>query len=204
MLGTPMLFGFGRNKTVDAMLAELAVVGIQLRPGISVEQLVAPFTRAIVENGGFEMLLAVMGDEQLDPKTFAILDPLSDDVWHFDVEAIEDHGSYTRIVENCCRLTGGDLKFEGLKDYVDVDEEVAWIELSTNGRTERVDLKVDDDWVDPKVFAKLQDWLDETGSKRRFAAQGLGQDLLLICKPPEQIRMINRATGLRFKEDLNI
>jgi DNA-binding protein YbaB len=54
------------------------------------------------------------------------------------------------------------LKFEGVRDYVDVEQEIAWVELSSNGRSERVDLKIDNDWVDPKIFAKLQDWLEET------------------------------------------
>ena len=197
-----MLFGLGKKKTVEAMLTELAAVGIELHPGISVDQLAASYTRADLEKGGFEILLAVMGDEPFDPKTFAVLDPLSDDVWHFDTEAIEDHGAYVRIVENCSRLTGGDLKFEGVRDYVDVEKEIAWVEVSTNGRSDRIDLKIDNDWVDPKIFAKLQDWLDQAGSGRRFAVQGLGQDVLLICKQPEQIRMINRASGLRF-DDLN-
>jgi hypothetical protein len=199
-----MLFGLGKKKTVEAMLAELATVGIELRPGITVDELADSHTRADIEKGGFEILLAVMGNEQFDPKTFEVLNPLSDDVWHFDTEAIEDHGAYVQIVENCRRLTGGDLKFEGVRDYVDVEQEIAWVELSSNGRSERVDLKIDNDWVDPKIFAKLQDWLEETGSGRRFAVQGLGQDILLICKQPEQIRMINRATGLRFKDDLNV
>jgi hypothetical protein len=198
------MFGFGNKKTVEAMLAELATAGIALRPSISAEQLVAQYTRAKIEKDGFELLLAAMGDEQFDPKTFAVLDPLSDDVWHFDTEAIEDHGSYVRIVENCRRMTGGDLKFEGVRDYVDVGEKIAWLELSTNGRNERVELKVDNDWVDPMIFAKLVEWLYETGSTRRFAMQGLGQDLLLICKPPEQTRAINTVTGLRFREELNI
>ena len=61
-----------------------------------------------------------------------------------------------------------------------------------------------DDWVDPAIFDHVQAWLGEAGSRRRFAAQGLGQDLLLICKQPEQIGAINRATGLHFKEHLNI
>jgi hypothetical protein len=193
------MFGVGKRKTVETMLAELAKVGVELRPGVSAEE----FTRANVEIDGFELLLAVMGDEQMDPKTFASLDPLSDDVWHFDTEAIEDHGSYLRIVENCRRLTRGDLKFEGVRDYVDVDKEIAWVEVSTGGRSERIDLKVDNDWVDSKILDKLQEWLDQTGSGRQFAVHGLGQDVLLICKQPEQIKMINRATGLRFN-DLNI
>jgi|UniRef100_Q07ND3 hypothetical protein len=199
-----MLFGIGKRKTVEAMLAELAAVGISPRPGIGVDDLVAPASRAKVEKAGFELLLCAMGDERFDPATNTVLDPLSDDVWHFDVEAIEDHGAYVYIVESCRRLTGGDLQFEGVRDYVDVDAGIAWVELSTNGQSQRIDLKVDNDWVDPTIFAKLAQWLHEAGSKRRFATQGLGQDLLMICKAPEQIAMINRATGLRFTEDFKI
>ena len=129
----------------------------------------------------------------------------ADDVWHFDVEAIEDHGSYVQIVENCCRLTGGDLTFDDVRDFVDVEQQIAWVEVSAKGRTERVDLKVDNDWVDPKIFAKLAEWLESgLAPRRRFAMHGLGQDLLLICKPPEDIKQINRATGLRFLERFHI
>ena len=199
-----MLFGSWKKKAVETMLAELAAVGIALRPGVGPEQIFVEHPRAAVEQGGFELLLAVMGDEQFDPKTFAILDPLSDDVWHFDTEAIEDHGSYKRIVENCLRLTGEELRAESIEDYIDVDNTIAWVSLSINGQTRRVDLKVNDDWVDPAIFDHVQAWLGEAGSRRRFAAQGLGQDLLLICKQPEQIGAINRATGLHFKEHLNI
>jgi hypothetical protein len=203
MLEMPM-FGFGGRKTVETMLTELATVGIELRPGVGVDQPTATHARAGIEKGAFEMLRAVMGDEQLDPKTFEVLEPLSDDVWHFDTEAIEDHGAYVRIVENCRRLAGGDLKFEGLRGYVDVEEGTAGVELSCHGQSERLDLKVDNDWVDPRIFVKLRDWLEQSGSKRSFAVQALGQDILLICKQPEQIKAINRATGLRFRADLNI
>jgi hypothetical protein len=199
-----MVFGLGKRKTVEAMLADLDQVGIALRPGVSVDQLLADGGRTEIEKSGFELLLAIMGNEQFDPETFAVLEPLTDDVWHFDTEAIEDHGAYVRIVECCRRLTGGDLKFDGVGDYVDVEEKTAWVEVSRDGRSERVDLKVDNDWVDANIFAKLQDWLKQSSSRRCFAAQGLGQDLLLICKQPEQIKAINRATGLRFKADLNI
>ncbi len=186
------------------MLADLDQVGISLRPGVTVEQLLADGGRMEIEKSGFELLLAMMGDEQFDPNTFAVLEALTDDVWHFDTEAIEDHGAYIRIVECCGRLAHGDLKFESVRDYVDIEQKTAWVEVSCNGRIERVDLKVDNDWVDANIFAKLQDWLEQSGSRRSFAAHGLGQDLLLICKQPDQITAINRVTGLSFKTDLNI
>jgi hypothetical protein len=199
-----MLFSFLNKKSVEVMLAEVAAVGIALRPGVRAERLWAEFSRAQIESGGFESLLAVMGSEPYDPKTSAVLNPLSDDVWHFDTEAIEDHGSYTRVVENCCRLTRGDLKFERVNDHVDIENNVAYIEVSADGGTEHVDFKINDDWVDPKVFEFLQERLVATDSERRFAMQGLGQDMLLICKPPDQIEAINRATRLRFTSTLNI
>lgn len=197
-----MVFGLGKRKTVETMLADLDQVGIALRPGVNVEQLLADGGRAEIEKSGFELLLAIMGDEQFDPKTFAVLEPLTDDVWHFDTEAIEDHGAYVRIVECCRRLADGDLKFESVRDYVDVEEKTAWVEVSRDGRSERVDLKVDDDWVDANIFAKLQGWLKQSGSKRCFASHGLGQDVLLICKQRDQIEKINRATGLRFEAEI--
>ncbi|MBK7933644.1 MAG: hypothetical protein IPK01_09120 [Acidobacteria bacterium] len=47
--------------------------------------------------------------------------PLTDRVWHFDMEAIEDHGAYVDIMKNLERITRGELKFSNLKDYVDVE-----------------------------------------------------------------------------------
>jgi hypothetical protein len=204
-----MLFGFLKKKavgtkSVETMLGEAAAVGIALRPGTAPERLWAEFSRQQIESGGFEMLLVVMGSEQYDRAARVTLDPPSDDVWHFDSEAIEDHGSYKRIAENCCRLTGGDLRFERVTDYVDIENEIAFVEITADGRTDHVDFRINNDWVDPKVFELLQDRLVATGSSRRFAMQGLGQDMLLICKAPEEIKAINRVTGLRFTSTLYI
>src|SRR5215510_11358547 len=111
------MFGFGKKKTVESLLAGARSVGIGLRPGVNPESLFAEWSKEQIQEGGFEMLFVALGGEQFEPKTFNTLGFLSDDVWHFDSEAIEDHGSYTRIVENCCRISGGDLKFSGIADY---------------------------------------------------------------------------------------
>jgi len=192
------MFGLGRRKTVETMLAELAAVGLNLREGVELEQVFANFDRRALEKDGFPLLLAVMGDEQLDPKTFRSLGWLSDDVWHFDTEAIEDHGSYTRIVESCLRLAGTDLKIDDIQDFVDVEAGVAWVEATVSGQRRRVDLKIDNDWVDPMIFGRVQDWLNESGTGRRFFSSDLGQDVLLVCRQADEIQKISRATGLRF------
>jgi hypothetical protein len=72
------------------------------------------------------------------------------------------------------------------------------VELTKDGVTERIELRIDNDWVDPKVFKEIETRLVIAGSSRRFMTHDLGQDCLLICKTPEQTREINRVTGLRF------
>jgi hypothetical protein len=194
------MFGIGKKKTVETMLDDLTKIGIALRHGVAVAQLFRDWSREDIEKSGYELLLAAMGDEQYDPSDFHVLEPLSDDVWHFDTEAIEDSGSYVRILNNCCRLTTGDLKFDSPTDHVDIENKIAWIDLTTPTGVERVEFKVDNDWVDPKVFDLFQDRLGATGSQRKLAAHDLGQDVLLVCKPVEQIERINHETGLRFGE----
>jgi hypothetical protein len=192
------MFGFGRRKSVEEMAAAAASAGIALRPGMRLEAAIGT-SRASMEKGGFKLFLASLGGEQVEHGTFNLLGPLSDDIWHFDLEAIEDHGDYVYIVDNCCRLTGGDLVFDAVKDFVDVEKGIAWIELTKGGKTGRINLTVDNDWADPDVFQVLANRLAATGSLRRYAFFALGQDMLIICKTPTQIQAINRLTGLRFE-----
>ena len=63
----------------------------------------------------------------------------------------------------------------------------------------RHDMRVDDDWADPAVFVLLGDCLKRAGSERVFATYDLGQNCLVICKTPEAIRTLNKATGLKFR-----
>lgn len=201
-----MAFGLWKRQSLQSMLETAAACGISLRDGVSPDVLYRQRTRweparspATIEKGGFESLLIAMGDDPYDATTFAPLDPPSDDVWHFDVEFIEDHGAYKSIVDRLCRMTNGDLSFDAVADYVDVDVGVAWVEVSSAGRRERIELTVDNDWTDPKIFSEMQERLKATGSVRRFAMHGLGQDCLIVCQTQDNLTALNRATGLRFR-----
>ena len=194
------MFGFGKTKSVEVMISEATTVGLALRPGVSLDQLFAEWPREKIEADGFELLMCAMGGEPFDPATFKPLEPFCDDVWHFDTEAIEDQGAYKRIIDNCCRLTGGDLNFERVVDFVDVTENTAWAEITNAGETQRIEFKVDNDWVDEKVFDEIDRRLELSGSARRLASHGLGQDVLLICKTPAQTKAINNVLGLKFRK----
>jgi hypothetical protein len=123
--------------------------------------------------------------------------PITNKCWDFDLEAIEDHGAYIEIMENISRITNGDLIFENLKDYVDIEEKKAWVSFTCKGHNYKWNLKVDDDWADGDLFDKVQELADKykTNAKFTFFDTG-GQDFVLGYHTKEELETINRKTGL--------
>ncbi len=119
--------------------------------------------------------------------------------WNFDLEAIEDHGSYVDIMENISRITNGDLVFENLQDYVDIEENKAWVSFTCNGDNYKWDLKVDDDWADGDLFDKVQALADNYQTKGRFTYFNTGgQDFVLGYHTEDELYSIRQKTGLEI------
>jgi hypothetical protein len=190
-----------KSKTPEELIRELENSGFQFNSE-SAKQAALLELDDYSGNGvdAFEATLCAMGDEQYDLEEDKLLPWLSDDVWHFDFEAIEDHGAYVSIVKNCIRVSRGALSLSSLKDYVDVEKGVAKISFVSNGKSRSLDLEVDNDWADPMLFVRLNEILDEAGSNRWFFKHDLGQDCLITCKVRSDIESINSATGLNFLE----
>jgi hypothetical protein len=123
--------------------------------------------------------------------------PITNKCWDFDLEAIEDHGAYIDIMENISRITNGDLIFENLKDYVDIEEKKAWVSFTCKGDNYKWNLKVDDDWADGDLFDKVQELAEKYKTKGRFTYFNPGgQDFLLGYHTKEELELINKKTGL--------
>ncbi len=193
-----------KAKTPETLINELGTVGL----GFNSEKAMQTFTEEVAdfEADGlsqFEFALCIMGDEQYDSDNDKVLPWLSNDVWHFDFEAVEDHGSYIDIVKNCIRLSKSAIKISKLKDYVDIEQGVAKVTFHSLSKEYVFDLEVDNDWADPNLFSKLNDLLNEAGSHKKFCKHDFGQDCLIVCKSRDEIKSINSATGLQFSEFRN-
>lgn len=123
--------------------------------------------------------------------------PITNKCWDFDLEAIEDHGAYIEIMKNISRITNGDLTFENLEDYVDLEKGKAWVSFVCNGDIYKWDLKVDDDWADGELFDKVQALTSKfkTSGKFTFFNTG-GQDFVLGYYTQEELEKIKKSTGL--------
>ena len=190
-----------KSKDTEVIIGLIEAAGIRFKSDAA-RQAVLLEVPDYVKSGAniAEALLCAMGDEQLDEETFEQKPWLSDDVWHFDYEAIEDHGAYKSIVENCVRISGATIQIDDIADYVDIEEGKAWVEFSHLGKRKKHHLRVDDDWADPKLFGMLNSILDLDGSPRRFAQHDLGQDCLIICRSASEISDLNKTAGLKFRQ----
>jgi hypothetical protein len=126
--------------------------------------------------------------------------PLTDRVWNFDTEAIEDNGDYVDIMKNLERVSRGEIRFENLKDRVDLEEGVAWVSFTVRGRSYKWDLKVDDDWVDATLFTKVAALTSTLRTKGRYTYFDTGgQDVVIGYETPEGRQRLIAATGLKVE-----
>jgi len=125
--------------------------------------------------------------------------PLTDRVWDFDTEAIEDHGAYVSIVRNLERISRGELKFENVRDYVDIEEGKAWVSFSIKGKAYKWKLKVEDDWVDPDFFSKIVALTRTLRTNGRFTYFDTGgQNFVVGYETPAGLDTLTKGTGLKI------
>jgi hypothetical protein len=125
--------------------------------------------------------------------------PLTNKCWDFDTEAIEGHGSYIEIMKNLERITRGELNFENIKDYVDIEERIAWVSFNFKEQEYKWDLEIDDDWVDPVLFTKIVELTQINKTKGKYTVfETGGQDIVFGFETPESLKEIKRKTGLNI------
>ena len=159
--------------SLDQALQRLAQIGIRLR------HTVTPTT--IAEEMGITLdspvdpihLLCVLGGESEHG------DLLSDDIWHFDAECIEDHGDYATLVHRFCVVSNGALPLANIEDYVEIDDGEVRVSFMLRGEKIEWELEAQDDWVDPQFYSNMQELVRRSNDGRSFFIVALGQDSLI-------------------------
>ena len=187
--------------TLQQQIETLAKCGIRLRPGITAELLLKSREGSWADqdfrkNPYLETVLD-FGDEP----EWLNWQRVSDDLWHFDTECIEDHGDYVRITERIRDLTRGELPLLNIADFVDAEnQESCWLEFDLDGERIHWDLKIEDDWVDPDIFGRFLALMAKRKCTRKLTVLDLqGQDMLIGCATPQELNMLRNLTGLRFQ-----
>ena len=176
-------------------MEQLANAGVRVRSGISQNDLLDSLEGTMDSRVDWIELLCVLGSD-VERGQF---ERISDDIWHFDAECIEDDGAYVEVVSRFVILAKGALPLTDIRDHVDVVAGEAWVEFNLDGKKEHWDLEVSDDWVDPEMYSRLQKLVTQRGAGKRFFIAGLGQDSLISFGDEQMRQTLSRLSGLKFE-----
>jgi hypothetical protein len=171
----------------------LAAIGIRRRPGVSDADLLLSLEGTMDSPVDWVDLLCVLGGDVERGKFGRI----SDDLWHVDAECIVEDGDYVRLLERFVILARGALPVQNLRDHVDLENGVAWVEFDLDGQTSHWDLPVSDDWMAPELYSHLQA-LVASRSDNRFFITALGQDSLIGFGTAALKEKLSGLSGLKF------
>jgi hypothetical protein len=184
------LFKRKESPSLGKLLEDLAACGVRLLPAATPAALERAWSKERYEREPHKLALIALGGEP----------PLAENIWHFDVECIEDDGAYARIAERTRMVAGGDLPLTNIQDHVDLDAGEAWLSFELDGKVTRWACHVDDDWVDPDVMSQFAMLLTERNTGRRLVYLDLqGQDCIVTCLSKDELKRIRKVTGLAFK-----
>jgi len=194
----PFSFRSGKapfKGTLEAKLEFLARFGFRLEEPFKAEDLLTSWSREEFEEPGFTLVLVGLGMTEEQPPWRRHCA----NMWHFDTECIEDDGAYVRIAEQMKNLAQGSLPIKDIRDHVDIEEGIAWLEFGFQGKFRHIDCKVNDDWVDTSVFGHFVKMLAQSDPDKKFLYYDTGgQDCLLACATNAQLKSLKRA-GIGFK-----
>ncbi|EOX4844393.1 hypothetical protein ACV17F_005120 [Vibrio harveyi] len=134
---------------LEEQIEKLSDIGLSLNKGVTINDLLLSYSREEYESNPFDLILFVYGIE-IEEEPWGRF--VCDQAWNFDVEAIEDDGSYTEIVKQFHRITGRAKSLEGLRDSVNLEEHYAELQYSVDGVNRLMKPEIDDYWADAKTI----------------------------------------------------
>lgn len=177
--------------SLEQQLADLAACGVRLTASTTPAALLSEWPAAEFEEQPYLLAAIALGSDE---------ERLSENLWHFDTECVEDHGDSARIAEHMRDLAAGDLPLEEIEDYVDVEGGQASLSVTLDGQRLRCVPEVDGDWVDPEVLSWFATLLADRNTGRRFTYLDTGgQDCVIGCFTADELERLREKTGLNWE-----
>ncbi len=189
------LFGLFKKKTIfEDQLNQLSEVGIFMRAELKKELLLEEISRSEYEEDPYNLLLLTLGGEVEVNGEFI---NVSDEIWYLDAECIEDHGDYARVIMRLESMTK--LNLNKITDYVDIQNNTAWVSFEYKNELIRWEMKVYDDWLDMEIFKKFNE-LIKTKQSMKLYISILDQGCLVGYFNKKQVIELNKLTKYKFEE----
>jgi hypothetical protein len=180
--------------TLEQQLATLADLGLQLDPGVTVDDLLHSFDRNEYEERPYDLVLFVLG---IEVERAPWGRPVCSRVWNFDTECIGATGDYVQIVKRLCQVAGQPERLQAISDFVDIDSGKAWLKYEVDGKKREWPVEVNDDWADTLTLNYVMDDLEQDGG--RFYFKDNGQAMVLFYLDARKAAELNRLSNDALK-----
>lgn len=165
-------------------------------------------SRIYTEGYPFYRLLTFIGMPKRDRETWKVVEYPEQAYW-FDWEAMDVEGDYVDILRGVEKMSGGELSF----GQIDVDSSrVDWewgegsirLSFACCGKPFEIEVRVENDWLDPSVIEKLNQVIEQAGAvggqvKRIYACDDGGQGTILFYRDADWARAFRQKTGITIE-----
>lgn len=174
--------------SVDDQLERLACIGIQPKDKDFLEWIYNEWGKERLESDPYYLLLFSLGGER---EVENIWKPLSEDVYSFDTECIEDDDAYKDVLERLVAITKGELCISNIRSTVNHEDRTATLSFVYNSVNYEWDLEYDDDWFDCAVLTKINKLLQGENSNKLFYGWGPDQCLIVLFTTQSVVDELN-------------
>jgi hypothetical protein len=140
------------NLKLETQLEQLAELGFEIDPDVTIEDILSVVDRSALERDPFKLLLYAFGAESLRAPLGR---RICHRVWNLDPEGIETTGDYAKIVRQLCLLGGNPDWLTEIADYIDVETDEWWLEYTIGAKKQHHLVALDRDWLDMLTIADV-------------------------------------------------
>jgi len=190
-----------KKKTIPILeqLNTLLSIGIRPKQDDFLDWVCDEWGKETVESDPYNLMLFSLGGER---ENGDLWERLSDDIYSFDTECVEDSNIYEVVLERLVTLSKGSYAISDLHSEVDHDNKKVTVSFAYNDIHYQWSLKYNNDWFDCDVIGKINFLLRNNGSSNFFYTSSPDQNLIVVYTSKDAIGKLNLLSTVPFK--LNI
>lgn len=121
-----------------------------------------------------------------------------------DYECIEDNGSYAAVLKRLHLMSGRQPAVTEIRDRVDIEAGVAWLEFTVQGAKMHWDMAVDNDWLDCRILLQYDQLLSQYTNMRLYSNHtDYGQVAFIGCFTDAEFAVFNKLSKVRLLPTAN-
>ena len=186
--------------SLEEQLRVLSDFGIRPRHDDFVQWVSSEWGKSI-EADPYSLLFALLGGQREIQD--GLWEPLSDDIYNFDTECVENNDIYATVFERLAVISKGGFELSDVSSRVNHRSHKASVSFSFNRTKYSWQLNYYDDWFDIRVIGRINALLKSTGSSKFFYVSNPDQSVTIVFDTDETIRKLNDIAGAPFGLDIS-